>query len=99
MHVALKPGDQLRFGESTRIYLFQTEEEVDQEEEERKLVNAMIERQNRPKTQQQQRQQRDDEDEGEFNWYVAYMPYLSLPFISLSLRRFACVDSLIRIKI
>ncbi|KAF9354745.1 Kanadaptin [Mortierella sp. NVP85] len=71
MHVALKPGDQLRFGESTRIYLFQTEEEVDQEEEERKLVNAMIERQNRSKTQQQRQQHEDDEEEAEFNWGMA----------------------------
>ncbi|KAF9167553.1 Kanadaptin [Mortierella sp. AD011] len=65
MHVSLKPGDQLRFGESTRIYLFQTEEAVDQEEEERKMVAAMIERQN--KTRAQQREQ-DDEEEQEFNW-------------------------------
>ncbi|KAG0241471.1 Kanadaptin [Mortierella sp. GBA43] len=68
MHVNLKPGDQLRFGESTRIYLFQTEQEVDQEEEERKLVNSMIERQNRSKTQQQQ--SANDEEE-EFNWGMA----------------------------
>ncbi|KAG0330002.1 Kanadaptin, partial [Podila humilis] len=45
MHVPLKPGDQLRFGESTRIYLFQTEQVQDQEEEERLLVQAMIEKQ------------------------------------------------------
>ncbi|KAF9569181.1 Kanadaptin [Mortierella alpina] len=65
MHVSLKPGDQLRFGESTRIYLFQTEQEVDQEEEERKMVTAMIERQNRTKDHSQKQIQ--DEDDG-CNW-------------------------------
>ncbi|KAG0320335.1 Kanadaptin [Dissophora globulifera] len=65
MHVALKPGDQLRFGESTRIYLFQTEEAEDQEEEERKLVAAMIERQTRSR--EAQRQENDDQEQ-EFNW-------------------------------
>jgi len=62
MHVTLKPGDQLRFGESSRIYLFQTEDEVDQEEEERKLVQAMIEKQNRSRADTQS-----DQDEG-CNW-------------------------------
>ncbi|KAG0056975.1 Kanadaptin [Gryganskiella cystojenkinii] len=62
MHVSLKPGDQLRFGESTRIYLFQTEEEVDQEEEDRKLVQAMIEKQNRTRS-----DNRKEDDEG-CNW-------------------------------
>ncbi|KAF9985148.1 Kanadaptin [Mortierella antarctica] len=66
MHVALKPGDQLRFGESTRIYLFQTEQEVDQEEEDRKMVASMIERQNRTK-ENSQKQQTKDEDDG-CNW-------------------------------
>ncbi|KAI1303231.1 Kanadaptin [Mortierella claussenii] len=65
MHVSLKPGDQLRFGESTRIYLFQTEEQEDQEEEERKLVAALIERQNQSRAQRQE--QEEEEDEG-FNW-------------------------------
>ncbi|KAI7830503.1 hypothetical protein BC939DRAFT_439558 [Gamsiella multidivaricata] len=64
MHVSLKPGDQLRFGESTRIYLFQTEEEVDQEEEDRKLVTAMIEKQNRSRAQQVDM----GNDNREFNW-------------------------------
>ncbi|KAG0211193.1 Kanadaptin [Mortierella sp. GBA30] len=67
MHVSLKPGDQLRFGESTRIYLFQTEQEVDQEEEERKMVAAMIEKQNRSRADYQDNRQDDDEDEG-CNW-------------------------------
>ncbi|KAF9359820.1 Kanadaptin [Mortierella sp. AD094] len=68
MHVSLKPGDQLRFGESTRIYLFQTEEAVDQEEEERKMVAAMIERQN--KSRAQQREQEGEDEEQEFNWGI-----------------------------
>ncbi|KAF9961921.1 Kanadaptin [Mortierella alpina] len=65
MHVSLKPGDQLRFGESTRIYLFQTEQEVDQEEEDRKMVASMIERQNWTKENSQK--QTKDEDDG-CNW-------------------------------
>jgi hypothetical protein len=64
MHVNLKPGDQLRFGESSRIYLFQTEEETDQEEEDRKMVQAMIEKQNRSRGNDTQKE---DEDEG-CNW-------------------------------
>ncbi|KAF9115248.1 Kanadaptin [Mortierella sp. AM989] len=66
MHVSLKPGDQLRFGESTRIYLFQTEEVVDQEEEERKMVAAMIEKQNKSRV--QRREQEDEDEEREVNW-------------------------------
>ncbi|KAF9433416.1 Kanadaptin [Entomortierella beljakovae] len=62
MHVSLKPGDQLRFGESSRIYLFQTEDQEDQEEEERKLVAAMIEKQNKSKS-----ERRGQEEEEEFN--------------------------------
>lgn len=65
MHVSLKPGDQLRFGESTRIYLFQTEQEVDQEEEDRKMVASMIARQNQTKENSQK--QAKDEDDG-CNW-------------------------------
>ncbi|KAF9968021.1 Kanadaptin [Mortierella alpina] len=65
MHVSLKPGDQLRFGESTRIYLFQTEQEVDREEEDRKMVASMIERQNRTKENSQKQTQ--GEDDG-CNW-------------------------------
>ncbi|KAF9914648.1 Kanadaptin [Lobosporangium transversale] len=64
MHVSLKPGDQLRFGESTRIYLFQTEEVIDQEEEDRKLVATMIEKQNRSRSERQGEEQ----EEEEFNW-------------------------------
>ncbi|KAF9097289.1 Kanadaptin [Mortierella sp. AD031] len=68
MHVSIKPGDQLRFGESTRIYLFQTEEVVDQEEEERKMVAAMIEKQNRNRP----GSAKDAEEEEEFNsWGMA----------------------------
>ncbi|KAG0266086.1 Kanadaptin [Mortierella polycephala] len=63
MHVSLKPGDQLRFGESSRIYLFQTEQAEDQEEEERKLVAAMIARQNKA----QPVQSKDEDDQG-CNW-------------------------------
>ncbi|KAI8599950.1 hypothetical protein EDD21DRAFT_146922 [Dissophora ornata] len=66
MHVSLKPGDQLRFGESTRIYLFQTEETVDQEEEERALVAAMIEKQNRSRREQYDQDENGDQDED--NW-------------------------------
>ncbi|KAF9290475.1 Kanadaptin [Mortierella alpina] len=65
MHVSLKPGDQLRFGESTRIYLFQTEQEVDQEEEDRKMVASMIARQNQTKDNSQK--QSKEEDDG-CNW-------------------------------
>ncbi|KAF9973757.1 Kanadaptin [Actinomortierella ambigua] len=57
------PGDQLRFGESTRIYLFQTKDEVDREEEERELV--------RQKIRQQVRRDDDDleeEKERDFDW-------------------------------
>ncbi|KAF8985424.1 Kanadaptin [Entomortierella lignicola] len=64
MHVSLKPGDQLRFGESTRIYLFQTEEVVDHEEEERAMVAAMIEKQNKSRAQKQEQ----EDEEQEFNW-------------------------------
>jgi hypothetical protein len=35
-HVPLKPGDQIRFGESSRIYLFQTHEDLNNEIEENK---------------------------------------------------------------
>ncbi|KAG0341628.1 Kanadaptin [Podila horticola] len=65
VHVPLKPGDQLRFGESTRIYLFQTDQTVDQEEEERKMVEAMIEKQNQARS---TRQEEDDEDYDRFGW-------------------------------
>ncbi|KAG0315923.1 Kanadaptin [Linnemannia gamsii] len=68
MHVKIKPGDQLRFGESTRIYLFQTEDAVDQEEEERAMVKAMIEKQNREKP----ARSKEEEEEEEFNsWGMA----------------------------
>ncbi|KAF9153716.1 Kanadaptin [Linnemannia schmuckeri] len=68
MHVKIKPGDQLRFGESTRIYLFQTEETVDQEEEERETVKKMIEKQNREKP----ARSKEEEEEEEFNsWGMA----------------------------
>ncbi|KAF9292488.1 Kanadaptin [Linnemannia elongata] len=68
MHVKIKPGDQLRFGESTRIYLFQTEEVVDQEEEEREVVRKMIEKQNREKP----ARSKEEEEEEEFNsWGMA----------------------------
>ncbi|KAF9427063.1 Kanadaptin [Podila epigama] len=63
VHVPLKPGDQLRFGESTRICLFQTDQQIDQEEEERKMVAAMIEKQNRFKEQSRQ-----EEFEERLNW-------------------------------
>lgn len=63
MHVKIKPGDQLRFGESTRIYLLQTEEVVDQEEEEREVVRKMIEKQNREKP----ARSKEEEEEEEFN--------------------------------
>ncbi|KAG0026918.1 Kanadaptin [Podila clonocystis] len=66
VHVPLKPGDQLRFGESTRIYLFQTDQTVDQEEEERKMVEAMIEKQNQ--TRSQRRQDDEDEEGNRFGW-------------------------------
>ncbi|KAK3829754.1 MAG: hypothetical protein J3R72DRAFT_456648 [Linnemannia gamsii] len=69
MHVKIKPGDQLRFGESTRIYLFQTEEVVDQEEEEKEMVKAMIEKQNRER---RGRGEEEEEEEEEFNsWGMA----------------------------
>ncbi|KAF8944735.1 Kanadaptin [Haplosporangium gracile] len=68
MHVKIKPGDQLRFGESTRIYLFQTEETADQEEEEREVVRKMIEKQNREKP----ARSKEEEEEEEFNsWGMA----------------------------
>ncbi|KAF9902193.1 Kanadaptin [Linnemannia zychae] len=67
MHVKIKPGDQLRFGESTRIYLFQTEEVVDQEEEEKEMVKKMIEKQDR-----ERRSGNEEEEEEEFNsWGMA----------------------------
>ncbi|KAF9123855.1 Kanadaptin [Mortierella sp. 14UC] len=70
MHVKIKPGDQLRFGESTRIYLFQTEEAVDQEEEEREMVNKMIEKQNRESRGGSGKEE--EEEEEEFNsWGMA----------------------------
>ncbi|KAI9241104.1 MAG: hypothetical protein BYD32DRAFT_433426 [Podila humilis] len=66
VHVPLKPGDQLRFGESTRIYLLQTDQTVDQEEEERKLVEAMIQKQNRARA---GREEEDEEEENDrFGW-------------------------------
>ncbi|KAG9063991.1 Kanadaptin [Linnemannia hyalina] len=68
MHVKIKPGDQLRFGESTRIYLFQTEEAVDQEEEEKEVVRKMIEKQNRERP----ARSKEEEEEEEFNsWGMA----------------------------
>lgn len=66
VHVPLKPGDQLRFGESTRIYLFQTDQTLDQEEEERKMVEAMIEKQNRARS--QSRQDDEEEEDVRFGW-------------------------------
>ncbi|KAF9929649.1 Kanadaptin [Linnemannia zychae] len=67
IYVKIKPGDQLRFGESTRIYLFQTEDAIDQEEEERQMVKAMIEKQNRERPSKE-----DEEEEEEFNsWGMA----------------------------
>ncbi|KAF9328471.1 Kanadaptin [Podila minutissima] len=66
VHVPLMPGDQLRFGESTRIYLFQTDQTVDQEEEERKMVEAMIEKQNRARS--QSRQDDEEEEDIRFGW-------------------------------
>ncbi|KAF9585415.1 Kanadaptin [Lunasporangiospora selenospora] len=68
MHVTLKPGDQLKFGESTRIYLFQSKEPVDQEEEERKLVAAMIERQNRSRAEAGDQGKSEEDQEEDFNW-------------------------------
>lgn len=65
VHVPLKAGDQIRFGESTRIYLFQTDQTVDQEEEERKLVEAMIQKQNRAKA---SRDEEEEEEEDRFGW-------------------------------
>ncbi|KAG0291261.1 Kanadaptin [Linnemannia gamsii] len=68
MHVKIKPGDQLKFGESTRIYLFQTEDVVDQEEEEKEVVRKMIEKQNREKP----ARSKEEEEEEEFNsWGMA----------------------------
>ncbi|KAG0228762.1 Kanadaptin [Actinomortierella wolfii] len=62
VHVSLKPGDQLRFGESTRLYLFQTKEEIDREEEERELVQQKIRQQKRLG------QDEPEEEQNDFDW-------------------------------
>ncbi|KAF9165648.1 Kanadaptin [Actinomortierella ambigua] len=64
MHVALKPGDQLRFGESTRIYLFQTKDEVDREEEEQELVRQKIRQQSRHEDELPE----EEEEQRDFDW-------------------------------